>query len=105
MLRNEVSTRDQMRTVKVSYEEDLRLAGGMYELGPRKEIVVSMQRLVLLVPNDKVELLGMFTNDELGVLGACHPRLHSDTAELDDDDADVLPKGSLRLLETAMKDC
>ena len=43
MLRNQIYMRGQMRTIKVGYEE--------------KEIVVDVQRLVLLMPTNKMELL------------------------------------------------
>ena len=103
VLINEISTSGRGRTVKVGYKESRSLAGRKNEATPRKEIVVSMVRLVLLVTGDKVELMRTLTNYELRVLGACRPRLRSDTAEHDDNVTDVLPKGSLRLLEMATK--
>ena len=55
------------------------------------------------MPNDRVELLRTSTNHDFRLPGACCPRLPLGTAEQDDDAADVMPKGSLRLLETTMK--
>ena len=96
VLRNKIPTSGQTRTVKVGYEEG-------HSLADRKEIVISVQRLMLLVPNNKVELLRTSTNYDFGLPEACCPRLPLDTDEQDDDAADMLPKGSLRLLETAVK--
>ena len=75
VLRNEISTCGQRRTVRVGYEEGHSLAGRKNEGTPQKEIVVSVQRLVLLVPTDKMELPRTFTTYDFGVLGACRPRL------------------------------
>ena len=46
-----------MRTVKVGYKDRRSLAGRNYNPGPLTEIDVGVQRLVLLVPANKVELL------------------------------------------------
>ena len=67
--------------VKVGYKEEHSLAGKKNEPMPRKEIVGGVQRLVLLVPTDKVELLRMSANYHFGLPGACCPGLPSDTAE------------------------
>ena len=83
VLRNEFPTSGQKRTVKVGYEEGHSLAGRKNKPTPRKEIIISMQVLVLLVPNDKVELLRISTNYDFGLPGACCPRLPLDTAEQD----------------------
>ena len=78
MLRNEIFMTGQMRTVKVGYAE--------------KEIVISVQRLVLLMPTDEVKLLRRTAEYGFQLPGACCPRLPSDTAEQDDVAADVLPR-------------
>ena len=103
VLRNKISPSGQMQTVKVGYKEGHGLAGRKKESTLRKEIIAGVQRLVLLVPTNKVELGKTFTSHDRGVLGACCPRLPSDTAEVDNNATDVLPKGSLPLLETPMK--
>ena len=89
VLRNEISTSGQMRMVKVGYEEI--------------EIDVGVQKLVLLVPTDEVELLRMSTEYSFELPGACCPGLHSDTAEQDDGAADMLPRRSLRFANKAKK--
>ena len=50
-----------MRTVKVGYKEARSLAGRKNEPTPRKEIVVGVRRLALLMPTDRVKLLRMST--------------------------------------------
>ena len=99
VLRNEISTIGLMRTVKVGYKDGHSLAARKNEPTPQKEIVVDVQRLVLLVSTDKVELLMMSANYDFGLPGACCPGLPLDTAEQDDNTTDNLPKRSLRLPE------
>ena len=62
VLRNKISTNGQTRTVKVGYEEGHGLSSRKNESTPWKEIGGGVQRLVLLVPADKVELLRMAFN-------------------------------------------
>ena len=81
VLQNKISTRGQMRTVKEGYEEDCSLAGRKNKSTPRKEIVVGVQRLELLMPTDKVDLLRMSANYDFELPGAYCPWLPSDTAE------------------------
>ena len=92
-----------MRTVRVGYKEGRSLADRRYEPGPWTENDVDVHRLVLLVPTSKVELLRMSFNYGFELPGASCPELPSDIAEQDDDAADVLPRRSPRLPETAMK--
>ena len=77
MLRDETSTRSQIRTAKVGYEWE--------------EIGAGVQRLVLLVPTYGVELLRAPANHNFGLPGARCRRSPSDADEQDDDAADVLP--------------
>ena len=81
VMRNEVTVSGQTRTVKVGYEEGLSLANRTNEPTPQKEIVVSIKRMVLLAPIDKVELLRMSANYDFWLSGACCPELSSDVAE------------------------
>ena len=59
VLRNEISTTVQMRKVKVCH--------GL------KDFAVGMQRLMLLMPTDRVKLLRMPTEGDVKLPGACYP--------------------------------
>ena len=61
VLRNVISASGQMRTVKLVYEEGHSLANRENKPAPWREIAVSVQRLVLLAPIDKVPLSWMTT--------------------------------------------
>ena len=85
LLRDETSTRGQSRAVKVGYEWE--------------EISVGVQRLV---PTYRVKLRRMSAIYDFGLPRACCPGSPSNADEQDADAADVLPRRSLRLPETAM---
>ena len=87
VLRNEISTTDQVRKVKVDFGE--------------KEFVVGVQRLMLLMTTDEVKLLRMPTEGDIELPGECCPGLPADTAEQDAGATDVEPRRSLRLREKA----
>ena len=61
VLRDKTSTRGQVKITRMGYKWE--------------EIGTGMQRLVLLVPNHGVELLTIPANYDLGMPGACCPRL------------------------------
>ena len=81
VLRNEITASRQTRTVKVGYKEGHSLANRKNEPTPRKEIVVSVKRLVLLAPVDKLELPRMSAYYDFELPGARCPRLPSGTAK------------------------
>ena len=64
LLRPDISSSGQTRTVKVGYEKGHSLTNRKNESTPLKEIIVNVQRLAPLVPIDKVELLRTFINYE-----------------------------------------
>ena len=102
VLRNDISTSSQAQMVRVGYEEGHGLSSRKNEPTPRKEIVIGVQRLALLVPTGKVELLRMSTEHDFKLPGACCPGLPW-TPPSKDDDAAGAAEASLRLPEEAMK--
>ena len=68
--------------VRVGYEEGHGLSSRKNEPTPRKEIVIGVQRLALLVPTGKVELLRMSTEHDFKLTSKDDAAAGADEASL-----------------------